>query len=52
MRIGLDRDDDGFRDRDELDAGSDPADRTSTPPHLDPSAPVHGTVALQDAALP
>jgi len=30
-RIGLDRDEDGFRDRDELDAGSDPADPGSTP---------------------
>jgi hypothetical protein len=30
-RIGIDRDDDGYRDRDELDAGSDPADAASTP---------------------
>ena len=30
-RIGIDRDDDGFLDRDELDAGSDPEDETSLP---------------------
>jgi hypothetical protein len=30
-RIGVDRDGDGFYDRDELDAGSDPADPASTP---------------------
>jgi DNA-binding beta-propeller fold protein YncE len=31
VRAGIDRDEDGFLDRDELDAGSDPADPTSTP---------------------
>jgi YVTN family beta-propeller protein len=31
-RIGIDRDSDGFYDRDELDAGSDPADPASVPP--------------------
>jgi len=31
VRIGVDRDEDGFYDRDELDAGSDPADPSSTP---------------------
>ena len=30
-RVGLDRDEDGFRDGDERDAGSDPADASSTP---------------------
>ena len=30
-RVGVDRDGDGFFDRDELDAGSDPADPTSVP---------------------
>jgi hypothetical protein len=30
-RIGVDRDEDGFFDRDELDAGSDPADPSSVP---------------------
>jgi hypothetical protein len=31
VRIGVDRDEDGFFDRDELDAGSDPADPGDTP---------------------
>jgi len=31
QRIGVDRDEDGFFDRDELDAGSDPADPASIP---------------------
>ncbi len=31
LRIGIDRDLDGFLDRDELDAGSDPANRFSVP---------------------
>jgi YVTN family beta-propeller protein len=31
MRVGIDRDEDGFLDRDERDAGSDPADAASTP---------------------
>ncbi len=31
IRIGVDRDEDGFFDRDEIDAGSDPADPNSTP---------------------
>jgi YVTN family beta-propeller protein len=30
-RLGIDRDEDGFLDRDELDAGTDPADPTSFP---------------------
>jgi YVTN family beta-propeller protein len=30
-RVGIDRDEDGFLDRDELDAGSDPADPLSKP---------------------
>ncbi len=30
-RVGIDRDEDGFRDRDEIDAGSDPADPSSIP---------------------
>jgi hypothetical protein len=30
-RVGIDRDEDGFRDRDEVDAGSDPADPASIP---------------------
>ena len=31
LRVGLDRDEDGFFDRDEIDAGTDPADPSSTP---------------------
>src|SRR5262249_26352332 len=31
VRSGVDRDEDGFYDRDELDAGSDPADAASFP---------------------
>ena len=31
VRVGIDRDEDGFLDRDEIDAGSDPADPSSTP---------------------
>ena len=31
LRIGIDRDEDGFFDRDEIDGGSDPADPGSTP---------------------
>ncbi len=34
VRIGVDRDEDGFFDRDELDAGSDPADPLSVPRKL------------------
>ena len=32
QRIGIDRDEDGHLDRDELDAGSDPADPSNIPP--------------------
>ena len=31
LRVGVDRDEDGFYDGDEIDAGSDPADPSSTP---------------------
>jgi hypothetical protein len=34
-RIGIDRDEDGYFDRDELDAGSDPADPNSVPEPCD-----------------
>lgn len=40
IRLGVDHDQDGFRDRDELDAGSDPDDPTSVP--LRPSSGVSG----------
>ena len=33
-RLGVDRDEDGFLDRDELDAGSNPADPISTPDNV------------------
>lgn len=38
VRIGIDRDEDGFFDRDELDACADPADPTSTPLNAIPPA--------------
>jgi YVTN family beta-propeller protein len=37
-RVGIDRDEDGYFDRDELDAGSDPADPNSFPGSIAPSA--------------
>lgn len=36
-RIGVDRDEDGFFDRDELDAGADPSDPGDTPPAPTPT---------------
>ena len=48
-RLGIDRDEDGFRDGDELDASSDPGDPGSTPnnnPPTDVSHPTHGSPAL------
>ncbi len=38
VRIGVDRDEDGFGDRTELDAGSDPADPASVPGGATPTA--------------
>ncbi len=52
-RIGIDRDLDGFFDRDEIDAGSDPADAASTPTQCAADiAPVggDGIVDAQDLA--
>ena len=53
-RLGIDRDLDGFRDRDELDAGSDPADPASVPGGCEADiAPVggDGSVNGQDLAV-
>jgi YVTN family beta-propeller protein len=51
-RIGIDRDADGYLDRDELDFGSDPANplslATNTPPHL---ATIPDLVVLKGRAL-
>ncbi len=50
-RIGIDRDDDGFRDRDEIDAGSDPADAASAPGA--PATLIQGvSLSLRDDSLP
>jgi len=50
-RIGIDRDEDGALDRDELDAGSDPADPASLPPP--PTIPIRGTaLTLKDDSTP
>jgi YVTN family beta-propeller protein len=49
-RIGIDRDDDGFLDRDEIDAGTDPADPTSFP---NAGAPIRASaLTLHDDATP
>ncbi len=47
-RLGIDRDLDGFRDGDELDASSDPGDPASTPDNLptDVAGPTSGVPAL------
>ena len=49
-RYGVDRDEDGHLDRDELDAGSDPADPDSTPGNI----PVHVAAVAEEGhpALP
>ncbi|MHC4220075.1 MAG: hypothetical protein ACYSU7_16645, partial [Planctomycetota bacterium] len=49
LRIGVDRDEDGFFDRDEIDAGSDPADPASTPDTGVPGdVDGDGTVGIMD----
>ncbi|MHC4413950.1 MAG: hypothetical protein ACYS0G_01565 [Planctomycetota bacterium] len=51
-RIGVDRDEDGFFDRDELDAGSDPADPQSTPGEAIPGdLDGDGTVGINDLLI-
>ena len=63
-RMGIDRDADGYPDRDELDYGSDPANPLSipvnTPPHLGPAGNVYAlkgypltlTFAATDSDIP
>jgi hypothetical protein len=43
VRIGVDRDEDGFFDSDEIDAGSDPADPLSTPLNVTPTTTATAT---------
>jgi len=47
-RIGIDRDDDGAYDRDELDAGTDPADPNSFPGALVPTGIRATSLTLRD----
>ena len=49
-RIGLDRDEDGFYDRDELDLGTDPADPSSHP--VVPTGIRAATFTVRDDATP
>jgi len=51
-RIGVDRDEDGFFDRDELDAGTDPADPESFPGAVDVVAIRATSLVLNDDASP
>jgi len=56
-RIGLDRDEDGYFDRDEIDAGSDPADPNSIPggptptPTVTPPAPEATPIAAKKVLI-
>lgn len=50
-RIGIDRDEDGFYDRDEIDAGSDPADAASVPASCAADLNDSGVVDAADLAL-
>ena len=49
-RSGVDRDEDGYFDRDELDAGSDPADPNSTPANVTPTPTRTATVTQTTTA--
>ncbi|MEW6268470.1 MAG: hypothetical protein AB1689_04130 [Thermodesulfobacteriota bacterium] len=51
-RIGVDRDEDGFFDHDELDAGSDPADPTSFPGAVGISGMRTAALTLNDDPTP
>ena len=52
VRVGIDRDEDGFYDSDEIDAGSDPADPSSTPGSTGPTVQVVGTKLQVKNSLP
>ena len=47
-RIGVDRDEDGFFDRDELDEGTDPADANSFPGAITPTSVRTTSLTLRD----
>ena len=53
MRVGVDRDEDGYFDRDEIDAGSDPADPLSIPGATGPcgGGPISGCRSAQKSLL-
>jgi YVTN family beta-propeller protein len=51
-RAGIDRDEDGFYDRDEIDAGADPADPTSTPLLTAPVTVRTSHLILKDDVVP
>jgi DNA-binding beta-propeller fold protein YncE len=51
-RIGVDRDEDGFYDRDELDAGTDPADPSSFPGAIAITGIRTTSLLLNDDAVP
>jgi YVTN family beta-propeller protein len=50
QRAGIDRDEDGFFDRTEIDAGSNPADPNSTPANLTPTATASATATSSRTA--
>ena len=52
VRVGIDRDEDGFLDRDEIDAGSDPADPLSTPAGTPTPTPVMSTPTETPTSTP
>jgi len=52
IRLGIDRDWDGLLDRDELDAGSNPADSQLLPQILGPSLVAAGTALTLEAHIP